>query len=84
MMTSLQVICGLGPPNQKSWLRLCVLKYCSGVNLDCVRNTFEALQILTYAKLNLIYNTIACERNERMVIFTAFCYKKFNALAAFS
>ena len=21
-MTSLQVICGLGPPNQKSWLRL--------------------------------------------------------------
>ena len=22
-MTSLRVICGLGPPNQKSWLRLC-------------------------------------------------------------
>ena len=22
-MTSLHVICGLGPPNQKSWLRLC-------------------------------------------------------------
>ena len=22
MMTSLPVICGLGPPNQKSWLRL--------------------------------------------------------------
>ena len=23
-MTSLRVICGLGPPNQKSWLRLCL------------------------------------------------------------
>ena len=23
LMTSLHVICGLGPPNQKSWLRLC-------------------------------------------------------------
>ena len=23
-MTSLRVICGLGPPNQKSWLRLCM------------------------------------------------------------
>ena len=23
LMTSLRVICGLGPPNQKSWLRLC-------------------------------------------------------------
>ena len=22
-MTSLRVICGLAPPNQKSWLRLC-------------------------------------------------------------
>ena len=27
LMTSLHVICGLGPPNQKSWLRLCIEHY---------------------------------------------------------
>ena len=31
-MTSLRVICGLGPPNQKSWLRLWVLKQLMSVN----------------------------------------------------
>ena len=30
-MTSLRVICGLGPPNQKSWLRLWFL-YCIFAN----------------------------------------------------
>ena len=34
-MTSLRVICGLGPPNQKSWLRLCP---------DCTASFEEMLQ----------------------------------------
>ena len=34
-MTSLHAICGLGPPNQKSWLRLCMcMQLCTGFN-DC-------------------------------------------------
>ena len=33
-MTSLHVICGLGPPNQKSWLRLCGHPYAIPIDKD--------------------------------------------------
>ena len=33
LMTSLHVICGLGPPNQKSWLSLCPEKHLAETTL---------------------------------------------------
>ena len=45
-MTSLQVICGLGLPNQKYWLRLEIG--------DCLKNFFEDFFLRTLAAVSLV------------------------------
>ena len=48
MMTSLRVIGGLGPPNQKSWLRLWYTLYANDAIMPINQNLAPFLSIMVF------------------------------------
>ena len=47
-MTSLHVICGLPPPNEKSWLRLCLEPFAISADKEKLRSTSDEISITLF------------------------------------
>ena len=62
-MTSLHVICGLGPPNQNSWLRLCPLV--DNINIIVVVDII-IINIIIVDNINII-NIMPSGRQEKYI-----------------